>query len=170
MTHLFYNPQISIGDGLYETRRYACVVSRPVVTRIPIYGLDLSFRSGCQELGRLYPDGELVIKDGYACDGYSPTIRFFGSWIRLTPIPKRAKYFPAIFHDFTRQFVNTDGCPWTSHQSDMWFYDLLVSGGENRQMAGTYFGAVNGLAGMVFTKLTGSHDPSLRITSNTETS
>lgn len=143
-------PYIRIGSGVHETSRYACVLTHAVDTNIPLQGYELLFYAGEQLIGRLSDDGRLQICKWYACDGYSPTLRMFGKWLRITPTPKKAGLFPAIFHDFTRQFLGTDGCPWTREETDTWFYDLLVAGGAGKLIAGTYYGAVSKTLGDIY--------------------
>lgn len=156
-------PHLRLGSGVHENAEYACVLTRAVVTYIPIKGREMLFYAGEQLLAKLSREGRLEILAWYACDGYSPTIRFFGGWLRITPIPRKAGYFPAIFHDFTRQFLDTEGCPWHRDQSDAWFYDALVAGGESPHIAGTYYGAVSRTLGNIWTRLTHKLDPTLWI-------
>lgn len=156
-------PYIRIGSGAHENARYACVLTRAVSTHIPIKGQELLFYAGEQLLGRLSTEGRLEISQWYACDGYSPTIPMFGGWLRITPTPKKAGLFPAIFHDFTRQFCEVDGCPWTRQDSDTWFYNVLISGGESKTLAGTYYGAVSRAIGNLWYRFR-KHDPTLTVT------
>lgn len=159
---LFTCPQFRIGFGVRETERWACLLTREAVTHIPVTGRELVFRSGEQVLGRLSAEGRLEISQWYACDGYSPTIPMFGRWLRITPTPKKAGLFPAIFHDFTRQFCEVDGCPWTRQDSDTWFYNVLISGGESKTLAGTYYGAVSRAIGNLWYRFR-KHDPTLTV-------
>lgn len=128
---------------------------------LPIHAGPLEFRSGSQPLGR-WDGRELTILPGYACDGYSPVIRVCGRWLRLTPTP-RAGLWPAVLHDFLRQFLATPGCPWSREDSDEWFYNALTSGGLTNHLAGTYYGAVAGPFGSAFMRLTRRPDPALNI-------
>lgn len=155
-------PYLRIGSGIRQTDRYACVLIRAATTNIPITGREMLFYTGNQLLGRLSSDGRLEIAQKYACDGYSPTIRFFTKWLRITPTPKKAGFFPAILHDFTRQFCEVEGSPWGRKESDTWFYDVLINGGESKRLAGTYYGAVAKTIGDIWFKFR-RHDPSLRI-------
>lgn len=147
-----------------ETPRWACVLTDKAGTFLPITGQHRIFRSGDQILGELFEDGWLEIRAGYACDGYSPTFRLFGKWIRLTPTPSRAGMFPAVLHDFTRQFCETPGSAWTRENSDIWFYDALIAGGESKKIAGTYYAAVSRTIGDFYYSLR-KHDPKLSIES-----
>jgi hypothetical protein len=156
-------PHLTIGAGVHETSRYACVLTEDVGRYTSISGKSLRFYAGDQLIARLYPDGYLVMMAGYACDGYSPTVRWFGKWRRLTPVPKKAGYFPAIRHDLTRQFVPVQGCPWNRQDSDHWFYDDLVAGGESKSIAGAYYSAVSRTLGNAWSKLTYKPDLTLRI-------
>ena len=140
----------------------------PVVTRRVIsapLGFDLGavyeFYSGPHLLGR-HERGKLTICKRYACDGYSPVLRLFGKFLRLTPTPS-AGMFPAIGHDFTRQMLAATGCPWDREDTDEFFYNWLVAGGTSPSLAGTYYGAVAGPVGSAFIALTRKTDPNLWI-------
>jgi hypothetical protein len=151
---------------------YAAEGRWPVVTQRDIaavldydLGAIYQFYSGEQLLAR-HHSGTVMLFKGYACDGYSPVIRipWWGGWkfLRLTPTPKGGM-FPAIWHDFIRQFCDVDGCPWNRVQTDWWFYDALVAGGTHPDVAGTFYGAVAGPAGDAFIRMTRKTDPKLRI-------
>lgn len=146
----------------HETPKWSVILADPVGTFLPIKGQHRIFRSGDVILGELFEDGWLEIRAGYACDGYSPTFRLFGKWIRLTPTPSRAGMFPAVLHDFTRQFCETPGSAWTRENSDIWFYDALIAGGESKKIAGTYYAAVSRAIGDFYYSLR-KHDPKLSI-------
>jgi hypothetical protein len=145
------NPYIDIGKGARQNRRFACILTSAVYTYLPLIGRTAIFRSGDKVFARLSEEGRLEIMQDYACDGYSPTIRFFGKWLG-TPAPNGAGLFPAVFHDFTRQFCKVDGCPWTREDSDKWFYDLMIDAKVNKHIAGVYYGAVSRLAGSLWHK------------------
>lgn len=155
-------PYIRIGSGAHESAKYACILTHAVFTHIPVIGKELLFYAGEQLLARLSAEGRLEIMARYACDGYSPTLRMFGAWRRITPTPRKAGFFPAILHDITRQFCEVEGCPWTREDSDTWFYDALVAGGENPHIAGTYYGAVSRILGDIWYRFRRT-DPTLSI-------
>lgn len=155
------------------TRDYKAVGYWPVVLQRKVaavhedLGAIYRFYSGHQLLGH-HEGGTTMLQKGFACDGYSPVIRIpWGKgryrFIKLTHTPKSAGLFPAVWHDFTRQFSYVDGCPWARDQTDWWFYDSLVKGGVNPHIAGTYYGAVAGLAGDVFIRMSRKPDPLLWI-------
>ncbi len=130
-------------------------------------GAIFEFRSGEKLLAR-HERGTLIIKAGFACDGYSPVLRK-PAWmpgkdrfIRLTPTP-RCGIFPAVLHDLGRQFCGVDRCPWDREKVDDWFFDALVAGRcPNR--AGVYHSAVAGTLGTAFIHLTRKTDPHLTVT------
>jgi len=151
---------------------FSAVGRWPVVTRrniAAVIGYDLGaryrFYSGDRLLAH-HDGGTVILRTGYACDGYSPVIpyRVMGRWhfVRLTPTPA-AGMFPAILHDFARQFCDIPKCPWDRLDTDAWFYDSLVAGGCNKHLAGTYYGAVAGVAGDIFIAMSRRPDPQLWI-------
>lgn len=155
-------PQLTHGIDYSPQGSWPVVLKRNVAAVHHDLGYIYEFYSGDTLLAR-HDFGTTMLQAGFACDGYSPVIRLpFGKFLRLTPTPK-AGMFPAIWHDFTRQFLDVPGCPWTRIQSDYWFYDALVAGGCNPHLAGTYYGAVAGVAGDAFIALTRRPDPKLRI-------
>ena len=109
-------PYLRIGSGVHETPKYACILTRAVVTHIPVTGKAMLFYAGEQLLGKLSQEGRLEIMAWYACDGYSPTLRIFGGWRRITPTPRKAGFFPSILHDFTRQFCGRVFVDFQSHE------------------------------------------------------
>lgn len=159
-------PRLTPGNCYQPAGYWPVVLQRQVAAVHHDLGASYEFYSGETLLAR-HEGGTTLLHAGYACDGYSPVIRL--RWrggcrfLRLTPTPRRAGMFPAIWHDFTRQFQDVEGCPWTREQTDHWFYDALLAGGENRHLAGTYYGAVAGLMGDAFIRLTRQPDPKLRI-------
>jgi hypothetical protein len=154
-------PPLIEGIDWIETPRYSVVLRRQQTYQIPLYGHNLDFYAGDLRLGWLNEFGILCILPGYACDGYSPCIKILGKWIRLTPTPK-AGMFPAVLHDFTRQFCDTAGCPWNREQTDTWFYNAMVHGGSNKHIAGIYYGAVSRTIGNIYHHFR-KHDPTLEI-------
>lgn len=152
-------PYVSIGIRARQNKKYACILTCAVSTYIPLKGYSVVFRSEDKVLGRLSSEGKLEIMAEYACDGYSPTWRVFGKWVG-TPAPRKAGLFPAIFHDFTRQFCEVGGCPWSRAESDTWFYDLMIDAGVNKHIAGVYYGAVSRTLGDIWHKFR-KYDPTL---------
>ncbi len=156
-------PYINTGHGSYESRDWSVVLDRNAETRLPkIRGKSLAFISGGMILATLKLNGDFTIKMGYACDGYSPTVKMFGKWRRITPTPKRAGLFPAILHDILRQFCEVEGCPWDREYTDVAFYDCLRAGGENSTISGIYYGAVSRTVGDIYHHFS-KHDPKLHI-------
>ncbi len=129
------------------------VLLHDVWDTIPIKGKEFVFLSRGREFGRLSSNGSFVIRKGYACDGFSPVLKVFGKFVRLTPTPKSGMW-SSIRHDFFRQFADVPNCPWGRKDTDTWFYNDLVRGGMSSSMAGTYYGAVAGKAGDLFLALT----------------
>jgi len=127
------------------------------------------FRAGTKLIARAVP-GSIILFCGYACDGYSPVIRRprwvpgRSKWMRLTPTP-RCGMFPAIIHDFFRQFCGVDRCPWDRAKADDWFFDALIAGRCTKE-AGVYHSIVSGTIGDTFIALTRKPDPSLSITTS----
>lgn len=142
--------------------KWAVVLTQDVSVSMPLYGVSQYFYCGEQLLGKLSAGGVLTICKGYACDGYSPTLRIMGRWVKFTPTP-RAGLFPAVLHDFTRQFLPVSGCLWTIKDTDTWFYNALVEGGVSKHVAGCYYSAVSGAIGTIWARLTRGHDPSVQI-------
>ena len=127
------------------------------------------FRAGTKLIAR-HEHGTIILFRGYACDGFSPVIRRpcwmpgRSKWIRLTPTPK-CGMFPAIWHDFFRQFSGVHNCPWDRAKADDWFFDSLTAG-RCTNAAGLYHSVVAGTLGDAFIALTRKVDPSLSITSH----
>lgn len=153
---------ITIGDGAHETPKWSAVLDVDFSRPTPYKGIHLGFFKGNQMLGELKPNGELVTKARYACDGYTPCFRLFGKWIRITPTPK-AGFVPAFRHDLTRQFLDVEGCPWTRKDSDDWFHQDLIEGGEPKWKTNIYHRAVSGIAGNVWIAISRKIDPELKI-------
>jgi hypothetical protein len=149
------------GTHYQITERWPVVIRVPLATGLPIASPPLDFLSGNQLLGTLDAD-RLTIMPGYACDGYSPVFRLCGRWVRLTPVPP-AGLWPAVLHDFLRQFQAVPGCPWNRKNTDDWFYDALTAGGTWHRQAGLYHAAVAGPAGTAWIKLTRKTDLHLAI-------
>ena len=160
---------------LIEGRDWEAVGDWPVTTfrdiaiELPLdLGRVYEFRAGTKLLAR-HDAGIIILFRGYSCDGYSPVIRRprwmpgKSKWLRLTPTP-RCGMFPAIAHDFFRQFLGVDRCPWTRKDADDWFFNALI-GGRCTNAAGVYHSAVSGFLGDAFISLTRKPDPSLSITS-----
>lgn len=152
-----------LGQGVKATDDYACVLMREAGTNIPKTGKLFKFFAGNQLLATLSVFGRLEIQPDYACDGYSPTRKTFIGWLSPTPRPKKAGMFPAIGHDLTRQFLHVAGCPWTLEESDIWFREWLIAGGESRWIADRYYSVVAGRIGSLWHKWFHKHDPTLRI-------
>jgi hypothetical protein len=156
-------PPLTEGIHYRVTDRWPLVMARRVSTPLPLVSEPLDFQAGRQVLARW--DGRiLTVMPSYACDGYSPVLRLFGRWIRLTPTPPTAGLWPAVLHDILRQFHRTPGCPWSRVETDAWFYDSLRAGGLSPHHAGIYHGAVAGPLGTAYIRLTRTPDPTLRIT------
>lgn len=155
-------PLLQPGIHYQSSERWPVILIAAVGTPLPIQSPPLDFYAGERHLARW--DGRIfTVLQGYACDGYSPVVRMFGRWVRLTPTPRRAGLWPSVLHDCLRQFLLTPGCPWTRQDSDAWFYDALLAGGLDRHRAGIYHGAVAGPLGSAWIALTRTPDPSLRI-------
>lgn len=153
----------------YEvTDRWPVRMLAAVAAPLPLRAAPFELLTGDTQLARW--DGKtLTILPGYACDGYSPVIRFCGRWLRLTPVP-RAGLWPAVLHDALRQMLPLPGCPFTRKDSDDWFYNALTAGGLQRDYAGIYHGAVAGPVGTAWLRLTRrapNPDLSLRFLSQT---
>lgn len=154
-------PLLKHGHDYISTPRYPVVLKRDVHT-----GLDLdsrfcfAFLSGDTLLG-YQVEGELVICNGYACDGYSPVIKIFNHHIRLTPTPK-CGMFPSILHDFLRQFSDVEQSPCDRFDADDYFRDALIAGGCPSS-AQIYHTAVAGPVGSAYLFLTRRRDKKLRI-------
>jgi len=138
------------------------MLKRDVVVQTTLRGEEFVFSSAGKIFGGLCVDGILRIYAGYACDGYSPVLKIFGKFIRLTPTPK-CGMLPAVVHDFTRQFIEVKGCPWDRKFSDDLFYDLLVAGQE-KKIASIYHGAVAGKVGDLFIAISRKKDKGLAVT------
>jgi len=153
-------PEIRIGCGAIETNQWPLVLISNFEFELDRdFGGVYEFYSGSKLLG-IITGSKLEILRGYAGDGYSPVISLFDCWIRLTPTPK-CGFAPAVIHDFTRQFLNTPGCPWDRKQTDDWFYNCLRRGGEPR--TGIFHRAVAGPLGTAYIWATRKVDPQLRI-------
>lgn len=107
------------------------------------------FRDGDRRLAILDGD-KLTIFAGYAFDGCSPAFSIAGYWFG-TPTPP-ATVGPALVHDVLRQFMGLECAPYTRKDTDDIFYDLMVA--NKFPLAMEYHGAVSGLAGTIFIKLT----------------
>ncbi len=154
-------PNILRGRDWVSDSRWPLTLLRGVSTTVPRTGYSLLFMSGEQILGRMATDGRITVCSAYSCDGYSPVLKTPRGWLRLTPTP-RCGMFPAVLHDFLRQFVAVPGCPWSRKDSDDWFYDAMLAGGSKRAAA-IYHGTVAGPLGNAFICLTRKTDPKLRI-------
>jgi len=96
-------------------------------------------------------DGDkLTIMAGYAFDGCSPAFRIGGYWFG-TPTPP-ATVAAALVHDCLRQFMGVKCAPFTRKDTDDIFYDILKA--HKFPLADEYHGAVAGMAGTLFSKLT----------------
>lgn len=160
-------PRLTAGLDFAPTDTHPVVILRPIEARLSYdLGAVYQFFSGEKLLAR-HDAGVLTIMPGYACDGYSPVLRKprwmpgKDRYIRLTPTP-RCGIFPAVLHDFTRQFSPVDGCPWNRERTDDWLYLSLVAGGCSED-AGIYHAAVAGYVGTTFIRLTTKPDPALVI-------
>lgn len=152
------------GTDYAERGGWPVMLGRDVEIELPAEmgcGFLWDFVSGKHWLGKLR-NGRLTIHAGYACDGYSPVVRLCGRFVRLTPTPA-AGMLPAIWHDLARQFHAVPGCPWTRHQADEWFRDLLLAGGCGPVVAAAYFRAVAGTTGKIYEALTRRHDGALKV-------
>lgn len=118
------------------------------------------FYDGEQLIG-VFKNGRITVKSGYACDGYSPSKMLCGLHLRLTPTPK-AGLWPAVKHDFMRQFLEVKHCPWTRQDTDVAFYNALVDGGSGA-IAGLYHSVVSGAIGTAYIAATRKKNPKLRI-------
>jgi hypothetical protein len=154
--------KLTAGKDYEVTETWPMVLSRPVRFEIGDLGANYDFLSGNQLLGFADRKG-LVICDGYALDGYSPVIKLFGAWREITPVPRHAGHGFDVLHDFTRQFLKVEGCPWNRTQTDDWFFDGLVLGGESERIAGVYHHVVAGPVGSAYILFTRKTDPALRI-------
>jgi hypothetical protein len=161
-------PSVTIRNGARANGSWPLVTTRDVAFNLDqYYGLPFTLRTGTKNLAS-YLSGQLIVHEGYACDGYSPVLSCpFKSdrsdpWLRLTPTPA-CGYAPAILHDITRQFLGVQGCPWDRKQTDEWFYNCLLAGGVSKRMAGIYHHAVAGSFGSLYIAATRKVDPDLNI-------
>jgi hypothetical protein len=150
------------GEDWEPQGNWPLILKRDVVVQTNIRGKEFVFSSNGKLFGGLSVDGTLRIYSGYACDGYSPVLKVFGKFVRLTPTPK-CGMLPAVAHDFTRQFAGVEGCPWDRHFSDTLFFDLLVLGGSG-DIASIYHGAVAGKVGDLFIAISRKKDKGLSVT------
>lgn len=149
-------------EHFFSTRDWAMVMATPVIFEIEDLGAVFEFWAGARLLA-YHEHGKLVVSEAYALDGYSPVIRVFGKWVKLTPVPKKAGHGPDLLHDLTRQFLHVPFCPWTRKQTDDWFFDELIAGGESAKIAGAYHQVVAGSIGSLWMALKREPDPSLKI-------
>lgn len=155
-------PLLQPGTHFTITDRWPVVMTAAVGVPLPIQSEPLDFHSGDLHLARW--DGEFFhVLPRYACDGYSPVIRVWGRWVRLTPVPG-CGLWPAVLHDVLRQFNAVPGCPWSRVDTDNWFFDSLIAGGVRLPIAGAYHEAVAGPLGTAWIRMTRSPDPALRVT------
>lgn len=158
MTCPFLHP----GIHFQETDRWPVRICRPVGTPLPRQIPDMDLISGSQILATIRGSFFMVQPD-YACDGYTPVLRFGRRrFLRLTPTP-RCGLFPSVLHDALRQFLTVPGCAWTREDSDNWFFHAMVAGGTHPHHAGIYRSAVAGPVGTAWITLTRKTDPRLRI-------
>jgi hypothetical protein len=159
-------PELVEGHHYQVTPDWPVVLSLPVVAETHDFGAVYEFYTGHRLLAR-HERGETTIMPGYACDGYSPVIKKprwmpgKDRFIRLTPTPS-CGMFPAVLHDFTRQFMAVPNCPWNREKSDDWLFDSLEAGGCSEK-AGAYHAAVAGGIGTAFIYLTRQPAPQLVI-------
>lgn len=154
-------PLLKPGTHFKVTDRWPVVITTTVSSPLPIQSEPMDFLSGDLHLAR-WDGSSFSILPGYACDGYSPVLRFFRRWLRLTPTPS-AGLWPSVLHDCLRQFLPVAGCPWDRRAADDWFHSALVAGGLHPHHAGIYHGAVAGPLGTAYIRLTRTVDPALRI-------
>lgn len=160
-------PRLVEGTDFAPVGNWPVVLLRDVAAVLPYdLGAIYEFRSGEKLLAR-HESGTLILKTGFACDGYSPVIRK-PAWmpgkdrfIRLTQTPQ-CGMFPSILHDLTRMFLGVDRCPWTRENTDDWFFDAMVAG-RCSDRAGIYHQAVAGTLGTAWINLTRKPDPRLVI-------
>lgn len=129
------------GDWRFQTTRVAAVhIDVTAVGRI-------SFRDGDGvEWARLLPfidHTALVIAGGYAWDGCSPKRRC-GRFYFGTPDFEPTR-LASLVHDIGYQFAGAQHWPFTKHEVDVMFLDIMRLG--RFPLARAYYGAVDTLAG-----------------------